>query len=85
MLWFRANEPALRRDPTRRDRNAIVAAELLPIFEKDPRGWAALAFFRRSANPNQSLSKYFADWRSSCPRELQQFVAKLAAVFKVET
>jgi hypothetical protein len=85
VVWFRANEPALRQDPTRRDRNAIVAAELLPIFEKEPRGWGALAFFRRAANPNQSLSRYFADWRSSCPHELQQFVAKLAAVFKVET
>jgi hypothetical protein len=63
----------------------FVAAELLPIFEKEPRGWGALAFFRRSANPNQSLSRYFADWRSSCPHEFQQFVAKLAAVFKVET
>jgi len=84
-VWFRANEPALRQDSTRRDRNTIVAAQLLPIFEKEPRGWGALAFFRRAANPNQSLSRHFADWQSSCPRELQQFVAKLAAVFDVET
>ena len=84
-VWFRANEPALRQDSTRRDRNTIIAAQLLPIFEKEPRGWGALAFFRRAANPNQSLSRHFADWRSSCPRELQQFVGKLAAVFDVET
>jgi hypothetical protein len=85
VVWFRANEPVLRQDPTRRDRNAIVAAELLPILEKDPRGWGALAFFHRSANPNQSLSRYFADWRSRCPREFQRFVAKLAAVFDVRS
>jgi len=85
VVWFRANEPALRQDSTRRDRNTIIAAQLLPIFEKEPRGWGALAFFRRAANPNQSLSRHFADWRSSCPRELQQFVGKLAAVFDVET
>jgi len=84
-VWFRANEPALRQDSTRRDRNTIVAAQLLPIFEKEPRGWGALAFLRRAANPNQSLSRHFAAWRSSCPRELQRFVAKLAAVFEVET
>ena len=84
-VWFRANEPALRKDPTRRDRNTIIAAQLLPIFEKEPRGWGALAFFRRTANPNQSLSGHFAAWRSSCPSELQRFVAKLAAVFEVET
>jgi len=85
VVWFRANEPALRQDSTRRDRNTIIAAQLLPIFEKEPRGWGALAFFRRAANPNQSLSRHFADWRSSCPRELQQFVGKLAAVFDIET
>jgi len=85
VVWFRANQPALRQDSTSRDRNTIVAAHLLPIFEKEPRGWGALAFFRRAANPNQSLSRHFADWRSSCPRELQQFVAKLAAVFEAKT
>jgi len=85
VVWFRANEPVLRQDSTRRDRNTIVAAQLLPIFEREPRGWGALAFFHRAANPNQSLSRHFAAWRSSCPRELQQFVAKLAAVFEVKT
>ena len=84
MAWFRANEPALRQDATRRDRNTIIAAQLLPIFEKEPRGWAALAFFRRAADRNQSLSQQFSKWRSSCPQELQRFVVKLAAVFEVE-
>jgi hypothetical protein len=84
VVWFRANEPALREHPARRDRNTIVAAQLLPIFEKEPRGWGALAFFRRAANPNQSLSQHFTKWRSACPRELQRFVTKLAAVFEVE-
>ena len=51
VVWFRANEPALRHDPTKRDRNTIIAAQLLPIFEKEPRCWEALAFFRRPANP----------------------------------
>ncbi len=84
VVWFRANEPALRKDFTRRDRNIIVAAQLLPIFEKEPRGWRALAFFSRPANPNQSLSQHFTKWRSDCPREFQRFLAKLAAVFEVE-
>ncbi len=84
VVWFRANEPAFRQDSTRRNRNTIVAAQLLPIFEKEPHGWGALAFFRRAANPNQSLSQYFTKWRSGCPREFQRFVTKLAAVFDVD-
>jgi hypothetical protein len=84
VVWFRANQRALRQDSTRRDRNTIVAAQLLPIFEREPRGWGALAFFSRAANPNQSLSQQFTKWRWGCPPELQRFVTKLAAVFEVE-
>jgi len=84
MVWFRAHEPDLRGDGTRRDRNTIIAAQLLPIFEKEPRGWGALAFFSRAANPNQSLSRHFAAWHSNCPPKLQHFVAKLAGVFDVQ-
>jgi hypothetical protein len=83
-VWFRANEPVLRKDSTRRNCNTIVAAQLLPIFEKEPRGWGALAFFSRPAHPNQSLWQLFTKWRSDCPRELQPFITKLAAVFEVE-
>jgi len=84
MVWFRANQPALRQDSARRDRNTIVAAQLLPIFEKEPRGWGALTFFSRPAHPSQSLSQQFTKWRSGCPRELQPFITKLAAVFEVK-
>jgi hypothetical protein len=83
IVWFRANQPGLRRDGTRRDRNTIIAAQLLPIFEKEPQGWGALAFFNPESN--QSLEKQFINWRSRCPRKLQPFVGKLAAVFDVET
>jgi hypothetical protein len=83
-VWFRANQPALRQDSTSRDRNTIVAAQLLPIFEKEPRGWGALAFFRRAANSSQSPSQHFTNWRSGCPRELHPFITKLAAVFEVK-
>jgi hypothetical protein len=83
IVWFRANEASLRRDGMNRDRNIIIAAQLLPIFEKEPQGWgAALAFFNSASN--QSLTQQFTDWRSRCPRELQGFVAKLAAVFEVK-
>ena len=84
MVWFRANQPALRQDSARRDRNTIVAAQLLPIFEKEPRGWGALTFFSRPAHPSQSLSQHFTKWRSGCPWELQPFITKLAAVFEVK-
>jgi len=82
VVWFRANEPALRQNPMRRDRNTIVAAQLLPIFEKEPHGWEALAFLdSASINPNSSLPQYFARWRSRCPQGLRSFVTKVETVF----
>jgi len=82
--WFHANELVLRQSSARSDWNVIIAAQLLPIFEKEPRGWGALAFFHQATTPNQSLRHCFTKWRARCPRESQHFVTKLAAVFEVE-
>jgi hypothetical protein len=77
-VWFRENQTAMRQNATRRDRNTIIATQLLPIFEAEPRGWEALAFLNiASANPKQSLAQHLAQWRSQCPMELRPFVARL--------
>lgn len=81
-VWFRENESALRRKPTDRRRNTLIAAQLLPIFEAEPRGWEAVAFLNSaSINPTSSSAQHLAKWRSRCPQELRSFVTKVAAVF----
>jgi hypothetical protein len=85
LVWFGENQSALRQNPALRDRNTIIALQLLPIFESDPRGWEALAFLNRdSPNPNKSLAEHFGQWRSRCPKDLRPFVSRLAAVFAVK-
>ena len=85
LAWFRENESALRQNAAIRDRNTIIATQLLPIFEAEPRGWEAMAFLNRdSPNPNKSLAQHFVKWRSLCPEDLQPFIAKLATVFAVK-
>ena len=80
--WFRENQSVLRRNPTERSRNAIIATQLLPLFEAEPRGWEALAFLNSaSINPKSSLAQHLAGWHSRCPQELRSFVTKVAAVF----
>jgi hypothetical protein len=82
--WFRQHEPALRKDAGHRDRNTIIASQLLPIFEAEPAGWEAVTFLNRgSSNGRQSLSAHFAQWRANCPDRLRSFVSKLATVFAV--
>ena len=81
-VWFRENQSVLRRSPTERSRNTIIATQLLPIFEAEPRGWEALAFLNSaSIDPQSPLAQYLAKWRSRCPQELRSFVTKVEAVF----
>ena len=85
IVWFRENQTALRQNPEIRDRNTIIAIQLLPIFEAEPRGWEAVAFLNRdSPNPNKSLAQHLAGWRSQCPQDLRPFITRLAAVFGVK-
>ena len=84
-VWFHQNESILRRNPDLRDRNTIIAIQLLPIFEAKPRGWEAVAFLNRgSTDGKESLAQRFVEWRSQCPKELRPFVTRLAAVFAVK-
>jgi hypothetical protein len=84
-VWFHENEPALRRNSDLRERNTIIAAQLLPVFEAEPRGWEALAFLNRgSSSTRESLAQHLAEWRSQCPKEIRPFVTRLAAVFSVK-
>jgi hypothetical protein len=84
-VWFYQNQSALRQNSDMRDRNTIIATQLLPIFESQPRGWEAVAFLNRGpANPEESLAQRFVEWRSQCPGDLRPFVTRLAAVFAVK-
>jgi hypothetical protein len=85
LVWFKENQSALRQNSDMRDRNTIVAIQLLPIFEAEPRGWEAVTFLNRgSSNAEESLAQHFVEWRSKCPKDLRPFVSRLAAVFAVE-
>ena len=85
LVWFHKNQAALRRNSDMRDRNTIIAIQLLPIFEAEPRGWEAVAFLNRgSSNAEESLAQHLAEWRAQCPRNLRPFVTRLAKVFAVK-
>ena len=80
--WFHEHEPALRSNAAIWDWNTIVAIHLLPVFEAEPRAWEAVSFMNQGRiAKNESLARYLADWRSRCPKDLQNAVRKLAAVF----
>lgn len=82
MRWLRTNEPAMRRNAELRDRNLVVAMQLLPVFEAEPRAWGAVAFMNPGMQDRrQPLDAFLSDWIRNCPTALQPFVAKIADVF----
>ena len=85
LAWFRENESVLRRNSAVRDRNTIIAIQLLPLFESEPRAWEAVTFLnRKTRNVNGSLAQYLDRWQSECPPELRPFVSRLAGMFGVD-
>ena len=79
--WFRQNEPAMRRNAELRDRNSVVALELLPLFEAESRGWEAVTFMNLGTQDrSQPLDAFLAAWRQDCPPALRPFVTKIAGV-----
>ncbi len=82
--WFRENEPAMREKSTLRDKNDVVALQLLPLFEKQPAGWESVTFMNLARrDPGKSLATHFADWIAVTPATHHAFVRDLSAVFGI--
>lgn len=76
--WLLDNEEVLREDEYQREKNAVVAYQLLPIFEDTPTGWNTVRTFPTSKG---YLKEYLSDWYSSVESEDKPFVARLSNAF----
>ena len=76
--WLSSHEQSLRLDKYQRQKNAVVAYVLLPIFESTPEGWNAIQSFPTSSG---SLMEYLLDWYTSVDPDDQNFVARILKVF----
>jgi hypothetical protein len=80
--WFRENEAAMREKSCLRDKNNIVARQLLPLFEAHPDGWESVTFFNLGLRDReQSLRARLADWTANSPPAQRAFLRDVAAVF----
>ena len=73
--WLSFHESGLRRDRYQRDKNALVAYALLPVFEALPAGWNAIRKFPSSSG---ELKYYLSDWASAADLDDVPFVVRLA-------
>lgn len=76
--WISDNEDVLREDEYQREKNAVVAYQLLPIFEESPTGWNAI---RKLPTSEGYLKDYLKDWYSLVDEEDKPFVARISDAF----
>ena len=83
--WLKANEASMREKSTLREKNNVVAIQLLPLFEAEPTGWEAVTFFNLTKRaPENTLAGHLAEWSAAAPLAQRPFIAKLAATLGVK-
>ena len=67
--WFAAEVNSLRQAATQRDKNLVIARQLLPLFEAQPGGWEALTALNltRDRDPAKPFDRHLTDWSMSAP------------------
>jgi hypothetical protein len=81
--WFDGQLGSLRESGSQREKNLVVARELLPVFERCPGGWESVTFLNRvtDRDPRKSFAKQLRDWERACPEEHRPFASGIAALF----
>jgi len=82
--WYETHADQLRKDPCQRDKNRIVAAALLPMFEEHPEHWASLGYLN-SGEPveGRSFQDYLAAWHERAPAKHRPFILQIARKFGI--
>lgn len=82
--WYGENAEALGKNATDREKNTVVAAALLPLFERNPEHWAAVASLNAGRPARaQAFVEYLNDWQVHAPTEHRPFIRLLSERFGV--
>lgn len=83
--WFNANREALERDPYLRQKNELLAAHLLSLFETVPGSLEAIGYLNAEQSPpNASFAAYLASWYDCCPGRHRAFVKEVMTLLEGE-
>lgn len=82
--WLEENQARLREDPYIRQKNEALANILLPLFERNARGWEAIRFLNLDpADVQNELREYLRNWYANCPTEHRHFIGDVMAVLGI--
>ena len=77
--WLISEERSLRQERYLRDKNAVVAYSLLPIFESEPSGWNAI---RRLPTSSAMFIDYLSEWHSQVEPIDRPFIERIFGLFE---
>ena len=80
--WYAANKDAWEANAEDRPRNTVIAVQLLPLFETDPKRWESLTWLNtEKLGPKSSFAELLAAWEKNCPERHKAFVREVARLF----
>jgi len=82
--WYRANATHLSKNATDRPKNRVLAAKLLPMFERDPSLWRAVAYLNMGEDRKERDFKgHMKAWYEHAPRKFGPQIIEIAEILGV--
>ncbi len=76
----------MRANAALREKDVIVATQLLPLFEAAPENWEAVTFLNHGPRvKGKVFTRKLADWQAAAPAAHREFIARIGAVFGLRT
>ncbi|WP_296055814.1 hypothetical protein [uncultured Amphritea sp.] len=83
--WLNSNFESLKADSCIREKNSIIALQLMPLFIKDNKAWKAVGYINNWAvSAEDTLSDYVNAWETVCPEDLKQTVKEIGSILGVQ-
>ena len=66
--WYAQNQSSLSSSPYLREKNELVAASLLPLFEAHPELWQSITYLNpMKTSAAKPFAQYISDWQAASP------------------
>jgi hypothetical protein len=85
--WYKENADSLRHENERseeaRDKQYLIASQLLPVFERNPELWESVGYLN-AGKPDKadSFESYLNKWHANSPEQHKRLIREIADMFK---
>ena len=85
--WYKENAERLRNENVRseeaRNKQYVVASNLLPIFERNPELWESVRYLN-AAKPrkSESFESYLNNWYANSPEKHRKLIREIIYMFR---